>query len=108
MELIDLTPLINAIITVLAALLTPRVISWLKAKTTAEQRAELQYWVKVAVAAAEQQFKSDRGCDKKEFVCMFLNSRGFDVNTDELDNAIEAAVLELHSKLYGGDNNGDG
>ena len=101
--MIDLTPLINAFIAVLAAFLTPRIISWLVARTDAENRARMREWVKIAVAAAEQIYDAADGDKKKAYVVNFLQTHGFDVDFDSLDNAIEAAVLELHRRLYDGD-----
>lgn len=98
--MINLTPLINAVIAILAAVLTPRLVAWLKAKTTAEQRNTMQAWAKIAVAAAEQGYDRDRGKLKKQYVREFLATKGFDVDLEELDAAIEAAVLELHAELY--------
>lgn len=39
-----------------------------------------------------------RGQEKKEYVLKFLNSKGFTLNTDEIENLIESAVLELKTK----------
>ena len=36
-----------------------------------------------------------RGEEKKQYVIDFLNSKGFTLNTAEIENLIEAAVLEL-------------
>ena len=36
-----------------------------------------------------------RGQEKKAYVVKFLNSKGFTLNPEEIDNIIEAAVLEL-------------
>ena len=36
---------------------------------------------------------------RKEYVVRFLESKGYDVDTQEVDSAIEAAVLKLHQKL---------
>ena len=36
-----------------------------------------------------------RGEEKKQYVIEFLNSKGFTLNTAEIENLIEAAVLEL-------------
>lgn len=88
---IDLTTVINAIIALLAALVTYRVVPWIKAKTTNEQQAYIRALVKAGVYAAEQIYKTDgMGTQKMEYVKKFLNSYGFDVNITE----IEAAVSE--------------
>lgn len=88
---IDLTAIINAIIALLAVLVTYRVIPWIKAKTTNEQQAYIRALVKAGVYAAEQIYNTDgMGTQKLEYVRKFLQSHGFDVNVTE----IEAAVSE--------------
>ena len=88
---IDLTTIINAIIALLAALVTYRVIPWIKAKTTNEQQAYIRALVKAGVYAAEQVYSADgMGHKKMEYVKEFLNMHGFTVDVAE----IEAAVSE--------------
>ena len=50
----DITPVVNAVIALIAAAVTAFVIPWVKSKTTAAQREEINSWVKIAVTAAEQ------------------------------------------------------
>ena len=52
MNMIDITPIVNAVIALLAAGVSVFLIPWIKSKTTDEQRKELLEWVKIAVAAA--------------------------------------------------------
>jgi len=88
---IDLTAIINCVIALLAALVTYRVIPWIKAKTTNEQQAYIRALVKAGVYAAEQIYQTDgMGRKKMEYVKEFLYQHGFDVNITE----IEAAVAE--------------
>ena len=51
---IDLTPILQAVIGLIAALITIKVIPWIKARTTAEQQALLLATTKTLVFAAEQ------------------------------------------------------
>jgi len=88
---IDLTTIINAIIALLAALVTYRLIPWIKAKTTNEQQAYIRALVKAGVYAAEQIYQTDgMGRMKMEYVKDFLQQHGYDINITE----IEAAVSE--------------
>lgn len=96
----DITPIIQAVVTLAVALITAFVIPWLKNKIGAQNMDEFMRWVQIAVAAAEQLYDSMDGEKKKAYVVEFLSSKGFKVDTEELDNAIEAAVLELHNALY--------
>ena len=95
--MIDITPILNAIIALLAAIITAVVVPWLKARTTAAQRENLQAWARIAVKAAEQAYAGQRGkgMEKKQEVYDFLHDKGCSVDFDELNTAIEAAVHEL-------------
>ena len=97
----DVTVLAQTIITLCAAAITCFVIPWVKAKADREQMDELLEWVEVAVAAAEQIYEAADGDAKKDYVLGFLSSKGFAIDTAELDGTIEAAVLSLHNSLYG-------
>lgn len=88
---IDLTTIINAIIALLAAIVTYRVIPWIKAKTTNEQQAYIRALVKAGVFAAEQIYNTEgMGRKKMEYVKGWLQAHGLDIDVAE----IEAAVSE--------------
>lgn len=101
--MIDLTPILEAVLMLAVALITAFVIPYIKKKVGAENMDEFLAWVDIAVAAAEQLFDSADGNKKKMYVVKFLESKGFKVDTEDLDNAIEAAVLHLHDQLYSPD-----
>ncbi len=94
--MIDITPLINALIAVAAVLVTVYLIPWLKSRTTAAQREEINAWVKIGCAAAEQLYNSGQINNRKAYVLQFLAQKELKVNMDELDKMIEAAVLEIN------------
>lgn len=87
---IDLTPIIQAVIALLAAIVTYKLIPWIKAKTTNEQQALLRAAVKTAVFAAEQMYGAGNGEQKLDYVVNWLNERGYTADRA----AIEAAVGE--------------
>lgn len=95
----DLTPVINAFIALVAALITAFVVPWIKRNTSAKDREELLKWVEIAVMAAQQLYHQLDGSKRKEYVLNFLREKGYDVASAEVDNAIEAAVLKLHQEL---------
>jgi len=97
----DITPIIGAILALLGAVITYILVPWIKSKTTTEQQAMINYWVTVAVQAAEMLHKegSGRGEEKREYVIAFLKEKGFTVDETELRVMIEAAVLELKNGL---------
>lgn len=94
--MIDLTPIINAAILLVAALVTTFLVPWIKANTDEKQRDELLLWARVAVNAAEQLYRgSGRGEEKKAYVLAFLEKKGYTANQDEIEAVIESLVLGL-------------
>ena len=98
-QLTDLTPVINAFIALVAALVTAFVIPWIRRNTSAKDREELLKWVEIAVMAAQQLYHQLNGEERKKYVLDFLAQKGYDVSSEEIENAIEAAVLKLHQEL---------
>lgn len=89
--------IIKIILPILGAIITYLIVPLVKQKTTKEQRENIYFWVKVAVAAAEQIYKEKgQGKLKKEYVVDFLVSKGINITIQELDVLIEAAVKELN------------
>jgi hypothetical protein len=96
--MIDLTPIINAAIAVIAAVATAFLIPWIRSKTTEGQRKELAAWIKIGVAAAEQIYNGQgRGEEKKAYVLKFLEENGYTVDLEAINAMIEAAVQQLNS-----------
>lgn len=88
---IDLTPILQAVIGLIAALIAYRLIPWIKARTTTEQQAQYRAALKIAVFAAEQIFGAGHGAEKMDYALNYLREKGFDVDSRE----IEATVKEL-------------
>lgn len=99
--MIDLTPIINVLILVVATLVSVYLVPWIKSKKTAEQTKDLMAWARIAVAAAQQLYYQLDGEARLDHALSVMNEAGFDVDTIEVRNAIEAAVLELHNALEG-------
>lgn len=85
---IDLTPLFQALIGFLAALVTYKLIPWIKARTTAQQQDLLRAAVSVAVYAAEQIYGAGNGKDKLLYVKGQLAKKGYHVDIDEIEAAV--------------------
>lgn len=66
--MIDLTTLANALIALVAAVITAFVTPWIRSKTTAQQRTLLESVVKTLVFAAEQLYGAGNGADKLQYV----------------------------------------
>lgn len=87
---IDLTPVFQAVIALLAALITYKLIPWIRSKTTETQQGNLRALVKVLVFAAEQLYGAGNGAAKLDYVQEKLEEQGFAVDREE----IEATVNE--------------
>lgn len=92
---LDYTELLQAIIALLATLITTFLIPFIKKKLSAEKVEELRKWVGIAVKAAEQIYGSKTGQEKKEYVLSFLLSKGIKFDVDEVTALIESEVYKL-------------
>lgn len=92
---IDLTPIFQAVIALLAALVTYKLIPWIKTKTDKNQQENLYAAARIAVYAAEQLYGANRGNEKLEYARQALLAAGYDVNTEAMRAAIESAVYNL-------------
>ena len=95
----ELTEFVKMLIELVAAVASLWLVPWLRAKLNAEQVSDMLRWVDIAVSAAEQLYDTTQGNIKKKYVMSFLEERGYRVDENEVDLAIEAAVLRLHKEL---------
>ena len=92
---IDLTDIIKAIIALLAAIITYKLVPWLKSRATENQLENLKTAARIAVYAAEQIFPHGSNDEKLEYAIQRLESAGFTLDFDSLRAAAEQAVYEL-------------
>lgn len=93
----DLTPIVNAVIALIAAIITTFLIPWIKGKIDAAKLAQIVEWVGIAVRAAEQIYnESGMGEKKKQYVLNFLADKGFTLDPNSINAMIEAAVKNLN------------
>ena len=97
----DITQLVIGVIGICVLFVTMVILPLARAKFGNENVDEFLRWVKIGVQAAEQIYAITDGEKKKAYVLEFLDSKGYDINEGEVDKAIEAAVLELHTAMYG-------
>ena len=103
---IDLTPILQAIIALLAALVTYKLIPWIKSKTTAQQQANLSAVIKMLVFAAEQLYGANQGEQKLQYV----KERGYDIDLPAIESAVAQYInfVPAHFGLeYSDDDNAD-
>lgn len=94
--MIDLTPIVEAVIVLLAVIITAYAVPWLRNKLGTQRFNELKSWVEIAVEAAEKIFnETGMGKAKKQYVLEFLEAQGFIVDANEIDAFIESAVYNL-------------
>ena len=89
----NITPIIEAVFALIAAIVTAVVVPYIKSRTTAAQQTEIAAWVKIAVTAA-QQIYTGRGQEKKKYVEDWLKAHGVTVDSEKLDAMIDSAVYE--------------
>ena len=97
----DITPIIEAILGRLAAIITAIIVPpYIKSRTTTEQQAQIDAWVKIGVTAAEQVFTgAGRGDEKKAYVIDFLKKHGYILDDERIDALIESAVFEMKNGI---------
>lgn len=95
-NVINLTPLVVALIGVIGAIIARYLIPYIKARTTIEQQQNIQMWTRIAVEAAEMIFReAGKGAEKYKYVEQFLIDKGFTLDPQEIKVLIESAVNEL-------------
>ena len=63
--MIDLTPIVNAFITLIGLLLTTFLIPWIRTKISNEKLKEIQKWTAVGVKAAEMIYNESGICSRR-------------------------------------------
>lgn len=101
MSNIDLTPVIQAIIALLAALVTYKLIPWIKSRTTVEQQTALNIAARTLVFAAEQIYGDGKGADKFDYVVMKLQEQGFTADPAVIEAAVRENLAALHEGKKG-------
>ena len=100
MNNIDLTPIFQAIIALLAALVTYKLIPWIKTKISAHDMETITFWVRFAVRCADQLFTPEEWEQKKKYVMSYVIDMAkklkIDLTEQDLNILIEAAVNSLH------------
>ena len=95
--MIDLTPIFEAIIALLAALVTYKLIPWIKANTTEKQQSALYNAAKIAVFAAEQIYGAGAGDEKFDYVVMKLQEKGFEADPAVIEATVREHIAALHA-----------
>ena len=96
---IDLTPICEAIIALLAAVITMYLIPWIKVRTNEQQQAYIHAAVKVAVYAAEKLYGAGNGDMKLAYAQRILEDNyNIKLDAHKIGAAVDAAIkdMEMH------------
>ncbi|MCM1329455.1 MAG: phage holin [Ruminococcus sp.] len=101
---IDITPVIEAVITLIVAVITAFVIPWIKSKVSAAKLQNLQEWAALGVNAAEAVYRGTKlGKDKREYVEKYLKDlcekNGYKYNDNEIRIALEDAWRNMTKEM---------
>lgn len=99
--MIDLTPIIEIVISLAVAAITVFLIPYIKGKLSQSQLDRLRAAAEIAVMAAEEAARSNliNKDAKYEYAVAYLEKNGFTLNSDEMKKVIDAAVWELINHL---------
>lgn len=102
MNTIDFTPLAEAVIAVLALVISTYLIPWIKTRLSAEQLAYARAAVDVAVYAAEKAYGAGKGEEKLKYVEDVLAARGIALDTTALASLVDSAIKKMEQAERGG------
>lgn len=91
----DITQIVIAFIGLLTAIITTILTRYLNIKIEEKNIDILKTLAKIGVLGAEQALKNTKGVDKKKIVIDYLMEKNLKVDVEDIDNAIESAVLEM-------------
>lgn len=93
---IDLTPIIKALVMLIAGLITYKLLPWIKARATTEQLEAMETATTILVFAAEQMYGAGKGAEKLDYVVKELEKRGFTADRAAIEATVKANIEELH------------
>lgn len=93
--MIDLTPIVEALIGLAVTAITVFLIPWLKERYGNETLEKTRNWVQVAVYAAEKLYGAGNGDQKLEYAEAFLAQHKIKLDTSELIAIINAEIKKM-------------
>lgn len=96
----DYTQIILTFMALLGAIITTVIVPWIRRKLSESQQRNLEFYLRILVAAAETAFKDEgAGAEKKQWVIDRLSEYGIRFDVDLVSDAIEAMVRELTASV---------
>lgn len=92
MELLDVTQVAEALLTLLLAVVG---VFYTYIRNKSNNADQLDRWVQIAVSAAEQAYKTGVTDDRKAYAQDVLAKQGLKLDWGKVDDMIEAAVNQL-------------
>lgn len=93
--MIDLTPIMEALIGLAVTAITVFLIPWLKERYGNETLEKTRNWVQVAVYAAEKLYGAGNGDQKLEYAEAFLAQHKIKLDTSELIAMVNAEIKKM-------------
>lgn len=93
--MIDLTPLVQAIIALAATAVTVFLIPWLRNRYGNETLEKVRSWVQIAVYAAEKLYGAGHGDEKLAYAEDFLAQHKIKLDTDTLRAMVNAEIRKM-------------
>ena len=93
--MLDLTPIVQAVIALAASAITIFLIPWLKTRFGNETLEKARSWVEIAVYAAEKLYGAGNGDQKLEYAEAFLAQHGIKLDTSELIAMVNAEIKKM-------------
>lgn len=93
--MIDLTPLVQSIITLAAAAITMFLIPWLRERYGVEALNKAKSWVQIAVYAAEKLYGAGNGDAKLAYAQSVLAKHNIKLDTTTIMAMIDAEIKKM-------------
>ena len=93
--MVDLTPILEALIALAASAITVFLIPWMKTKMTNEQLSKAQAIVQIGVFAAEKAYGAGNGDQKLKYVEDLLAAKKIKLDMKTLKAMVDAEVKKL-------------
>lgn len=100
--MLDFTPLFEAIITLLAAIITMYVVPWIKTRYSEDQLNKIKSVVDIAVYAAEKAYGAGNGDKKLEYVETILKAYNIKLDTARLRVLVDASIKKMENEEASG------
>lgn len=93
--MIDFTPLIEALILLLASVITVVIVPALRERYSNEQLEKAKSWVQIAVYAAEKMYGAGKGDEKLAYAEQILAEHKIKLDTATIKAMVDAELLKM-------------